>query len=470
MTFRSFAAAVAATSALVLVSFLTDDRPRAATPPGPYVVTDLGTLRDVPSAQAYDINEAGQITGYAASHAFLWDDGMMTDLGTLGGSGSVGQAINESAQVVGYSSTQTAGVGNRATLWDHGAIINLTPGLTGSQTSIATGINDLRQIVGTINSDMPFLWQNNAITMLPHLGGGGGFANDINNAGQIVGSSRTTQQSQVVGPTPHAALWQGNTVTDLGVIPGTEESGASAINELGQIVGSSDRTDPETYEVTSYAFLYENGAMTALPVPSTESYAGDINDNGVIVGTMRTAGGMSSWHAFIYADGVVTDLNTRILSGSGLHLLYAYGINNAGQIVGVAYDSRASYHAFLLTPTAAGTSAVSINDASVTEGDSGTRAMTFTVSLSSAASDTITVSYATGNNSATAGVDYKSASGSVTINQGQTTATIQVLVMGDRTSELNETFFVNLTGVTGNALISDPQGVGTIIDDDKKRR
>jgi hypothetical protein len=58
----------------------------------------------------------------------------------------------------------------------------------------------------------------------------------------------------------------------------------------------------------------------------------------------------------------------------------------------------------------------------------------------------------------------------VTLNQGQTTATIQVPVIGDRTGELNETFFVNLTGVTGNALISDPQGVGTIVDDEKKRR
>jgi probable HAF family extracellular repeat protein len=274
----------------------------------------------------------------------------------------------------------------------------------------------------------------------------------------------------VLGPLSHAALWQGNTVTDLGVIPGTEESGASAINELGQIVGSSDRVDPETYEVTSYAFLYENGVLTALPVPSTEGYASDINDKGVIVGTMRAGGGISPWHAFIYADGVVTDLNTRILSGSGLHLLYAYGINNAGQIVGVAYDSRASYHAFLLTPVASGTSGVSINDASVTEGDTGTRAMSFTVSLSSAASGTITVSYATGNNTATAGVDYKSTSGTVTFNQGQTSATIQVAVIGDRTSEPNETFVVNLTGVTGNALISDPQGVGSIVDDEKKRR
>ena len=55
---------------------------------------------------------------------------------------------------------------------------------------------------------------------------------------------------------PHAFLWQNGVMTDLGVLPGDEDSGASAINSLGQIVGSSGRTDPETYEVTSRSFLY----------------------------------------------------------------------------------------------------------------------------------------------------------------------------------------------------------------------
>ena len=86
---------------------------------------------------------------------------------------------------------------------------------------------------------------------------------------------------------PHAFLWQNGVMTDLGVLPGDEDSGAAAINNLGQIVGSSGRTDPDTYETTSRSFLYENGVMTALPVPSSESYAGDINDSGVVVGTMR---------------------------------------------------------------------------------------------------------------------------------------------------------------------------------------
>ena len=180
-------------------------------------------------------------------------------------------------------------------------------------------------------------------------------------------------------------------------LPGEEDSGAGAINNLGQIVGSSGRTDPESYEVTSRSFLYDGGVMTALPVPSWESYAGDINDSGVIVGTMRAAGGFSNYHAYIYADGVVRNLNSLIPAGSGLHLAYATGINNAGQIVGVAYDSRANYHAFLLTPVAAGTPVVSIGDASVTEGHTGTASASLTVTLSAASSQPVTVSYGTAN-------------------------------------------------------------------------
>jgi probable HAF family extracellular repeat protein len=269
---------------------------------------------------------------------------------------------------------------------------------------------------------------------------------------------------------PRAALWQNGNVSNLGAFPGDEDSGATAINEAGQIVGSSGRTDPETYESFYRSFLYENGVMSALPVPSPESYAADINDAGVVVGTMRAAGGASNYHAYIYADGVVTNLNSLIGAGTGLHLIFAYGINNAGQIVGVAYDSRGSYHAYLLTPAAPGTPTLTIGDASTTEGDSGSRPETFTLKLSAAASQPTTVSYSTANVSAIAGIDYQAASGTVTFNPGQTTATIQVLVNGDRTAESNETFVVNLTSVSGSALVSDGQGVGTIVDDEKKKR
>jgi hypothetical protein len=135
--------------------------------------------------------------------------------------------------------------------------------------------------------------------------------------------------------------------------------------------------------------------------------------------------------------------------------------------VGVAYDARASYHAFLLTPVAPGTAVVNIGDASVTEGHTGTRAANLTVTLSPASSQPVTLSYSTANGTAAAD-DYQPASGTVTFAAGETAKTISVLVNGDRTGEPDETFVVNVGQVAGNAVIADAQGVATIVDDEPR--
>jgi hypothetical protein len=109
--------------------------------------------------------------------------------------------------------------------------------------------------------------------------------------------------------------------------------------------------------------------------------------------------------------------------------------------------------------------ALSINNASVAEGDGGTTTATFTVTLSAASGFTVTVNYATADGTATAGNDYQSTGGTLIFNPGQTTQTINVLVSGDTTVEPDETLFVNLTTPT-NATVSDSQGQGTITNDD----
>src|SRR5687767_9287273 len=100
------------------------------------------------------------------------------------------------------------------------------------------------------------------------------------------------------------------------------------------IVGVSGRTDPATYDMSYRPFVFTNGTMTAIPVPSAEACARDLNDAGVVVGTMRAAGGSPNWHAWIYVNGVVTNLNSLIPAGSGLHLASAEAITSDGQITG----------------------------------------------------------------------------------------------------------------------------------------
>jgi large repetitive protein len=108
---------------------------------------------------------------------------------------------------------------------------------------------------------------------------------------------------------------------------------------------------------------------------------------------------------------------------------------------------------------------LSITSQSITEGNSGTQTMTFTVTLSGASEKPITVNYGTNNGTATAGSDYTVASGTLTFNPGETTKTIGVTVLADTINEANETFAVVLTNPT-NATIATATGTGTILNDD----
>ncbi|HEX2832628.1 MAG TPA: Calx-beta domain-containing protein [Thermoanaerobaculia bacterium] len=108
---------------------------------------------------------------------------------------------------------------------------------------------------------------------------------------------------------------------------------------------------------------------------------------------------------------------------------------------------------------------VSINDTNLTEGNSGTANMTFTVTLSAATTNSVTVGYTTADGTAIAGSDYASHSGSLVFAPGVTSQSIVVAVAGDTNVEGNETLLVNLSGAT-NATLFDAQALGTIVDDD----
>lgn len=156
------------------------------------------------------------------------------------------------------------------------------------------------------------------------------------------------------------------------------------------------------------------------------------------------------------ATGAAVDFAT------GLNLPVDIQVANDGSLY---YLARGNNSVFRVQFAGGGEPALAINDLNITEGAGGTSVANFTVSLSGSSSQTVTVNYATANNTAVAGSDYVAASGTVTFTPGQLSQTVSVSINGDTTFEPNETFFVNLTTPT-NATISDNQGVGTINNDD----
>src|SRR6266446_251670 len=268
-----------------------------------YTITDLGSL-GYGVSDGYGINANGQVTGASYTgatiptsgccancysnhrtpcvahiyHAFLYSNGTMSDLGTLGGNYSQGNAVNLSREVAGWANTKAgahdAFLWNGKTMLDLGA---LAP-LAGWQSS-AAGINDFGQVVGSWGynpGSHAWLYSNGTITDLPEPsyatapGAVGCGASAINNNGQIIGGCRDASSNG------HAVLWQNGTVTTLGTIGGLQVAAASAINNLGQIAGWA-----ATSSGAADGFLYSNGTMTDL---GANFFPAAINDSGVIVG------------------------------------------------------------------------------------------------------------------------------------------------------------------------------------------
>jgi len=151
----------------------------------------------------------------------------------------------------------------------------------------------------------------------------------------------------------------------------------------------------------------------------------------------------------------VDRMESRDLLTTGLGLVTSPTVNGNGTASGMSGT---------VTVVAAAPS-LKIGFATVTEGDTGTVNADFTVRLSAASTQTVTVYYFTVDATARAGSDYTAVAGTLTFAPGQTQKTITVAVLGDTLEEPNETFFVKLTAAT-NATIARGQGVGTITDND----
>jgi Bacterial Ig-like domain (group 3)/FG-GAP-like repeat len=165
-----------------------------------------------------------------------------------------------------------------------------------------------------------------------------------------------------------------------------------------------------------------------------------------------------------------SNLGTAVsLNGSGVATVSTSSLTVGTHTITAEYSGATNFEAS--TGTLSGGQVVrpqpslSVDDVSVAEGDSGTKTLTFTVSLSAASSLTVAANFATADASANAGSDYQAATGSLTFNPGETSKTVAVSITGDTTNEPDETFVVNISNPV-NATVSDGQGVGTIVNED----
>lgn len=247
-------------------------------------VVDLGTLGGK-FTSVEGVNAKGQVVGRSNDssrrmHPFLWEDGVMTALPTLGGEGYA-TAINNVGQIVGYTHNSPYIANHRATFWptptvavDMGTVppdsssrayamnnlghavgislpstgsafgvdsfywdgTSLTPFIRDHFGAAPAAMNDHGEVVGTSNS-VAFIWRDGSLTPLGTLGGASSYANGINNAGQIVGHGTTANgsvrafYSEGDGP----MVYLGSLVEDMSAWQYLRL--ATAINQSGQIVG-----------------------------------------------------------------------------------------------------------------------------------------------------------------------------------------------------------------------------------------
>jgi uncharacterized membrane protein len=249
----------------------------------------------------YAVNDNRQVVGGTGNKAFLWDNGIWTNLRTLpSGEGSGSFSINNSELIAGWSYSD-GDKETHAVIWKDGVITDIDRLEHGSGQ--ARAVNNNGQVLVDTWDGNPYIRQNGQITDLGNIGRVTG----INDMGDIIG------YSQGIG-----FLLKNGVKISLGTLNG-QNCIPLAINNLGQVVGG----------VKNRAFIWDqlNGAVFLSDGYAT---ANSINDRGQVVGDSSSGG-------FLWENGVMTNLNSFLPAGSSDILAKATGINNNGDIVGHGY-------------------------------------------------------------------------------------------------------------------------------------
>ena len=385
--------------------------------PARYTVTDLGPVGNLFSQATY-VNNSGLVTGLDTApdltqHAVLWYKGLVKDISKpgLGGPNSGAGGANQFGQVIGGAETSDKDPNNEnfcgygtglqclAFLWQNGVVTPL-PTLGGTNAGYGA-INNLGEVAGyaenaTRDPECPGVVAANGLgpqvldfeaviwgprpgeirELHPLKGDTVGLACSINDNGQAVGASGSCANTTLPGPTAgkHAVLWEKDgSVHDLGNLGGTSNPAvlavgntALSINNLGEVSGVSALPEskstgcpgvplnPLCFPFHPFLWTRETGMRDLGVLPGDFVGAGlAINNQGEVVGPSFSAPGPTSGspRAFLWRDGVMHDLNALVPTNSPLYLLLAYGINDAGEIAGFGVQtSTGDIHAFLATP------------------------------------------------------------------------------------------------------------------------
>ena len=321
-------------------------------------------------------------TGFPQIRATLWRDGELIDLGTLGGAGSLAAYVNNAGQIIGVSANAVADpfaffgdifgeTQTRAFLWDKGIMRDL--GTLGGPDAVAAGgcenersgfvpgssFTDFTPNPATGKPTMdPFLWDNGTMTDLGTLGGIFGTAQCANNRGQVVGQSSLSEHPGACftgEPDCHAFVWERGIMKDLGTLGGTF-SVPIWLNNQGEAVGAATTPNDELF----HAVLWKRGVISDLGTLDGDcfSQAIAINSKGQIVGQSFSCD-FSVVRAVLWENGSIFDLNTLVPENSSLQLIEAFNINDRGEILGRGAPPGVESldfggHTFLLVPCGTG--------------------------------------------------------------------------------------------------------------------
>jgi len=322
---------------------------RQTIPPA-FVIEDLGFLPDGRISHASAINRLGHVVGDADTtdgmHGFLWIDGTMTDLGTLGGHISNAVDINDADQIIGLSE-RSHGEKMVPFLWQEGRMVDLEAHDLGPVQSLG-GINEHCELVGSlavvytegdlnIPGETAFRWQPGGMVRLTDLPVRWSEARAISDQRTIVGELYEPGIDR-----NHAFVWAEGRLIVL------DAGSALDVNDHGVIAGFA-RVSPSL----TIACVWTQNVRRDLPLPLGTAYsqATAINIRGDVVGNMGSSA--SDTTPFLWSRQHLIDLNDTIEYRSGWLLHEAVDINDAGQIVGWGFKNHRR-HAFRMTPNAAG--------------------------------------------------------------------------------------------------------------------